>query len=58
MNYLQCLQKTGFTLNRQKFQSSVTQVTFIGHHINGSGIQPDPDKVKAVQIMQVALMFQ
>ena len=42
------LQKEGLTLNKEKCKFSQTQVSFLGHVIDGSGIRPDPDKVTAI----------
>ena len=42
------LQDAGLTLNRDKCQFSKSSVTFLGHLIDGEGIQPDPDKITAI----------
>ena len=41
------LQITGLTLNKEKCEFK-TQIKFLGQLINSQGIQPDPDKVKAI----------
>ena len=46
---LQCLQDACVTLNQQKCQFSVNQIAFLGQVINATGINPDPDKIRAIQ---------
>ena len=46
---LQRLQEAGLTLNKQKCHFSQTQVKFLGQIIDGDGVHPDPDKVRAIQ---------
>ena len=43
------LHKSGFRLKREKCAFFLPSVDFLGHRITASGIQPSPDKVKAVQ---------
>ena len=38
-------------LNKEKCQFRVPEVTYIGHILNDKGIQPDPEKVRAIQDM-------
>ena len=38
-------------LNKDKCQLGVSEVTYIGHILNAKGVQPDPEKVKAIQNM-------
>ena len=45
---LQRLQGTGITLNKEKCEFSKTSIKFLGYVIDSDGIQPDPDKVKAI----------
>ena len=45
---LQRLSDLGMTLNLEKCKFAQTSVRFLGHVIDGSGIKPDPDKVKAI----------
>ena len=46
---LRKFQKAGLTLNKEKCQFSKDRMTFLGQIINGSGVQPDPDKVSAIR---------
>ena len=46
------LRQAGLTLNRDKCQFSQTQVKFLGQVIDGSGVRPDPEKVRAIQNVQ------
>ena len=46
---LKRLEAAGLTLNEEKCLFSQTEVKFLCHIINGSGVRPDPDKVIAVQ---------
>ena len=48
---LQRLQEKHLTLNLQKCKFSVDRVNFLGQVIDSSGVQPDPDRVKAIQEM-------
>ena len=49
---LECIKKAGVTLNREKCEFSKSSVRFLGQLVDGTGIQPDPDKVKAIQKMK------
>jgi hypothetical protein len=46
---LQRLSDLGMTLNSEKCMFAQSSVKFLGHVIDGSGIKPDPDKVKPLQ---------
>ena len=46
------LQNAGVTLNREKCHFAQSRVNFLGHVIDAMGIQPDPDKVVAIQKVQ------
>ena len=46
------IKAAGVTLNEEKCQFSQSSVKFLGHLIDGSGVQPDPDKVQAIIAMQ------
>ena len=50
---LQRLQEAGLTLNQQKCQFSRSQVKFLGQIVDASGIRPDPDKVRAIQSVEL-----
>ena len=44
-------EEINLTLNKDKCQLGVSEVTYIGHILNAKGVQPDPEKVKAIQNM-------
>uniref|UniRef100_A0A1A7X3E1 Gypsy retrotransposon integrase-like protein 1 n=1 Tax=Iconisemion striatum TaxID=60296 RepID=A0A1A7X3E1_9TELE len=46
------LQAAGVTLNLDKCDLSKQEVKFLGHVLSASGVQPDPDKIKAVIAMK------
>ncbi|KAK3568444.1 hypothetical protein QTP86_007296 [Hemibagrus guttatus] len=48
---LKKLQSAGLTLNRKKCEFAKTEVKFLGHKLSSGGLQPDPDKLAAVQNM-------
>ncbi|GBM24969.1 Retrovirus-related Pol polyprotein from transposon 17.6 [Araneus ventricosus] len=43
------LKNSGMTLNAKKSNFSQTSIKFLGHIIDGQGIQPDPDKIAAIE---------
>ena len=43
------LQKSGLTLNQEKCVFHKNSLTFLGFHIDGSGVKPDARKIKAIQ---------
>ena len=45
----QCLDEYGIIINPLKCVFGVKELTFLGHHISSSGIQPLEDKVQVVQ---------
>ena len=45
----QRLQETGLTLRGRKCHIGLSEVSFLGHIFSGSGMSPDPKKIKAVQ---------
>lgn len=45
---LQRLEETGITLNKEKCEFSRNLVKFLGHIVNGQGIQADPEKTRAI----------
>lgn len=45
---LACLQKANVTLNPSKCEFTKSSITFLGQLIDGTGIRPDPNKVKAI----------
>jgi len=44
-------EKISLTLNLEKCQFSILQVSYIGHILNVNGVQPDPEKIRAIQDM-------
>lgn len=46
---LQKLESAGVTLNRDKCEFDVKEVKFVGHVINGDGVQADPAKTTAIR---------
>ena len=45
---LSMLQAAGITLNQDKCKFSQTPVRFLGHMVDHTGIQPDPEKIAAI----------
>ena len=48
---LKCCEQIHLTLNRDKCKFGVSEVAYIGHILNAKGVQPDPDKIKAIRDM-------
>ena len=48
-------EEINLTLNKDKCLFGVSQVTYIGHILNAKGVQPDPEKVKAIHDMPAPL---
>lgn len=46
------MQDTGVTLNTNKCEFTKSTVKFLGHVVDKTGIQPDPDKIIAIQKVQ------
>ena len=44
-------EEINLTLNREKYQFNVPQVAYIGHILNVKEVQPDPEKIRAIQDM-------
>ena len=49
---LQRIKSAGATLNMQKCEFSQISITFLGHKIDHTGIQADPEKTKAIREME------
>ena len=49
---LASIRNAGVTLNAEKCEFSQSRVKFLGHIVDGNGIQPDPEKVQAIQAMK------
>lgn len=50
-NLFSCLRKNGLTLQPDKCKFFMKEVIYLGHIINGKGIQPDPSKLRALTEM-------
>ena len=48
---LERCQNRGIVLNQDKLKLRVKQVKFMGHVLTANGLEPDPDKVKAIKEM-------
>ena len=48
---LERIRASGATLNPEKCEFSKTKLTFLGHVIDGNGIQADPEKTSATLSM-------
>lgn len=42
------IEKSGMTLKKEKCEFGCTEIKFLGHLVSRDGIQPDPDKIKAI----------
>ncbi|UYV67206.1 K02A2.6-like [Cordylochernes scorpioides] len=51
--FLRRLKNSGITLNKEKCQFGVSNVTFLGHYIDEHGIKADEKKVKAIAEMKL-----
>ena len=51
MAILDRCEKINLTLNQEKCQLSVPRVSYIGHILSADGVQPHPEKVKAIREM-------
>ncbi len=49
---LRKIQNAGLTLNKKKSEFAKTEVKFLGHRLSSAGLQPDLDKLAAVQNMR------
>ncbi|UYV69068.1 K02A2.6-like [Cordylochernes scorpioides] len=50
---LRRLKNSGITLNKEKCQFGVSNITFLGHYIDENGIKADEKKVKAIAEMKL-----
>jgi hypothetical protein len=50
---LKRLDDAGITLGARKTYMAKLEMTFLGHRVSGDGIQPDPKKLLAVQLMKL-----
>ena len=42
----------GMTLNKDKCEFDKSEITFLGHIIDGNGLRPDPSRIQAIQDFQ------
>lgn len=52
-NLFSCLRENGLTLQPDKCKFFMKEVVYLGHIINGKGIQPDPSKIRALTEMPI-----
>ena len=53
LNFLEVCRKNTLTLNSDKMQFRLPQVSFFGHHWCAKGLSPDPKKIEAVKQMEL-----
>ena len=53
VNFLEVCRKNNLTLNPDKMQFRLPQVSFFGHHWSARGLSPDPKKKEAVKRMEI-----
>lgn len=46
-------QKSGLKLNKNKCQFGVRDITYLGERLSEEGVQPDPEKIRAIEEMPV-----
>ena len=54
MVVLRRIQSAGVTLNKDKCKFSMSQVSFLGHIIDETGIRADPEKTAAIQNIELS----
>lgn len=50
--FLQRCMEVGIKLNKDKLELHKSELTFMGHRVTQDGLQPDPEKVKAISDMK------
>ena len=53
INFLEVCRKNALTLNPDKMQFRLPQVSFFGHQWSAKGLSPDPKKIAAVKRMEL-----
>ena len=53
LNFLEVCRKNNLTLNAEKMQFRLPQVSFFGHTWSDHGLSPDPKKIEAVRRMEL-----
>ena len=53
INFLDICRKNTLTLNPDKMQFRLPQVSFLGHQWSAKGLSPDPKKIAAVKRMDL-----
>ena len=46
------VKSAGLTLNKSKCEFDRSEITFLGHIIDGNGLRPDPSRIQAIQDFQ------
>ena len=54
LNFLEVCRKNNLTLNPDKMQFRLPQVSFLGHEWSAKGLSPDPKKIEAVERMELS----
>ena len=53
VNFLEVCRRNTLTLNPDKMQFRLPQVSFFGHHWSAWGLSPDPKKIDVVKCMEL-----
>ena len=53
VNFLKVCRKNTLTLNSEKIQFRLPQISFFGHQLSAKGLSPDPKKIAAVKCMEL-----
>ncbi|UYV76830.1 hypothetical protein LAZ67_14002124 [Cordylochernes scorpioides] len=53
---LNCLKQAGLCLNAKKCQIGAKTITVLGHEVNGDGIRPDPENIRAVPLISEPIL--
>ena len=53
VNFLEVCRRNTLTLNPDKMQFRLPEVSFFGHHWSAKGLSPDPKKIEAVKHMEL-----
>lgn len=49
---LKRIEQSGIKLKKEKCEFGCNEIKFLGHLVSGTGVKPDPDKIKAITEMQ------
>ena len=53
LNFLEVCRNRNLTLNTEKMQFKLPEVSFFGHTWSDKGLPPDPKKIEAVKRMEI-----